>query len=192
MKKSNILIAVFAVIAMAASATKAGDIVDFDGKGGINGFTKSLAGVRAEMVPGAFNSDYARQQGQNFKELTRYYLAQAKIKEVVASYYRVNNNEAAAVALSSKDVRIGADDGVVYVVRSGEVVKINDLALATAIVDIVQPQGQQKIAGFVAGAAYVTGCMLSDSCWGAVGDGVSSVSESVYGYIYSHHGNYPG
>lgn len=192
MKKSNILIAVFAVIVAAVSAAKAGDIVDFDGKGGVSGFSVSLAGVRAEMVSGAFNSDYAKQQGQNFKELTRYYLAQAKIKEAVASYYRVNNNEAAAAALSSKDVRIGADGGVVYVVRSNEVVKINDPALATTIVNIVQPQGQQKIAGFVAGAAYVTGCMLSDSCWGAVGDGVSAVSEAVSEYVYSHHGNYPG
>ena len=124
--------------------------------------------------------------------LARIYLAQARIKEVVAEYYRVNNNEAAAAALSSKDVRITATGGVAYVVGSGKVGKIEDSALAGTITEIIQPKGQQKSAASViaaaaadsavtgnviAGGALLIGCMVSDPCWNAVGDGVSDASE---------------
>ena len=132
---------------------------------------------------------------ESFNDLTRYYLAQAKIKEVAAEYYRTNNNEAAAAALDAKDVRIAAAGGAVYIVRSGKVAKIEDPTLAGAITEIVQSQGQHKsaasvanviaagaansavVANVVTGAVAIITCMTYDPCWNAVGDGVSDVSE---------------
>ncbi len=131
-------------------------------------------------------------KGTEEETLARTYLAQTRIKEIVAEYYTANNNEAAAAALASKDVRIAATGGVVYVVDSGKVAKIEDSALAGTITEIIQPRGQQKSAASViaaaaadsavtgnviAGGALLIGCMVSDPCWNAVGDGVSDASE---------------
>lgn len=198
MKKTNILIAAFAVIVAAASVAKAGDIIDFDGRTGSKALTREITfeGQRGLEIPMPSNPDMLKSiGGESFGEFARYYLSQARIKKTVAEYYRLNNNETAAAALMSKDVRIAATGGVVYIVHPGEVVKLEAPALARAITKIVQPRGQQKSAATVAnaiaagaassavaanvitgGVAIIT-CMTYDPCWNAVGDGVSAVSQ---------------
>jgi hypothetical protein len=196
-KTTSILIAMFAVMA-AASTAKAGDIVDFDGRTGPKALTREITfeGQSGLEIPMPSNPDMLKSiSGESFGEFARYYLAQAKIKKTVAEYYRLNNNEGAAAALMSKDVRIAATGGVVYIVHPGEVAKLEAPELARAITKIVQPRGQQKSAATVAnviaagaassavaanvitgGVAIIT-CMTYDPCWNAVGDGVSAISQ---------------
>jgi len=186
MKKINMLIAVFAVIA-AASAAKAGDFgMSYDGKRSV-GFSlsemKGQTGLET-LLPEDTTTGYAVSpeagspdlfkslDTESFKGLAGYYKAQKKIKDAVAEYYKANSNGAAAAALAPKSVRIAAKNGVVYVVSPGEVTKLNDIALAGTIKEIAQAQAELKIADLAAGSALVIGCMTNDKCWEGVGAGV--------------------
>lgn len=195
---NKILVMVLAVLA-AASMAKAEQItVDFDGKAGMNGVESEMFFGRqsALVVPMPENTNMIKSvDGISFPEFARYYLAQAKIKEAVAAYYRANNNEAAAAALASRYVRVAAADGAVYVLQHGKAERIDSPELAEAVAKLVHQNGQKRSAATVAnaiaaGAAssavaanVITGsvaiitCMTYDPCWNAVGDGVSAISE---------------
>ena len=109
-----------------------------------------------------------------------YYASQDKIKKIVSKYYADKGDNKLAKKVLDKDIRIMADDFTVHIIKSGNDVKINNVKLAIAIGKIVKSKSQQKIAGFVAGATFVAGCMLNDDCWDVVGDGVSAVSEWIH------------
>jgi hypothetical protein len=208
MKKSNMLIAVFAVLA-AASVAKAEEIkIDFDGgnKGLQPQSMHSIFAAAHNIVPaGTLKADaetnkrllggsgdpccddptilcYAPCEPEqtrsakpaDFKALARYYLAQKKIKEAVSEYYYAAGDNAAAVRLADKGVRVAAGNGVVYLVRSGSQEQIFDAALAARVEAIVRPEGQQK---FHPGLVIIGACMMDNDCWEAVGDGVSAISE---------------
>ena len=119
------------------------------------------------------------------RELSRYYMAQEKIKAVVAGYYTANGNNKAAASLADKGVRVAASNGVVFIIRSGSQEQIADYGLAEKVEAIVHPNGNEKILPIIAGATFVATCMSNDNCWGAVGDGVSSASAAASQIYYS-------
>ncbi len=119
------------------------------------------------------------------RELAGYYMAQGKIKAVVAEYFTANGNHEAAASLADKRIRVAAANGVVFINRSGSQEQIADSRLAAKVEAIVHPNGQEKILPFIAGATFVAGCMTNDDCWGAVGDGVSSASEAASQIYYT-------
>lgn len=179
MKKIKMLVAVFAAVIAAAPAAKAeGPSIDFDGKKSAGGFAVSLAGVRAEMVPGAGGSaEYIKQQGKNFRELSRAYVAQGRIKKAAVAYYISKNDMAAAAAFGAKDARIAAENGVAYLVSAEKVSRIEDPELAGRIIELMRPEAQNKLIDPLTGALIIVGCMQDEACWNAVGDGVSAVSQ---------------
>ncbi|MCK5356926.1 MAG: hypothetical protein KAJ48_00890, partial [Elusimicrobiales bacterium] len=123
------------------------------------------------------SDSYKLLDSRSIKKLQRYYLAQDKIREIVSNYYKSKGDDKSAKKVLNKDVKIMADDFTVYVIKSEVEEKINNVKLAMTIGKVVGFQSQQKLAGIAAGATFIAGCMLSDDCWNAVGDGVSAVSE---------------
>lgn len=119
------------------------------------------------------------------RELSRYYMAQEKIKGVVAEYYTANGNNKAAASLADKGVRVSAGNGVVFVIRSGSQEQISDHNLAEKVEAMVHPNGKEKLLPIIAGATFVATCMSNDNCWNAVGDGVSSASAAASEIYYS-------
>lgn len=111
---------------------------------------------------------------KDFKTLARYYVAQRKMKALVAEYYLSVGDRVSAESLKSEKVRVAAEAGVVYVLGQGRQEKIFDRGLAARLETMVRPEGQQKIHP---GLIIIGGCMMDDACWEAVGDGVSAVSE---------------
>lgn len=147
----------------------------------------------ASLIKAATNNVTARKALQPAKsyeqaaarELAGHYMAQGKIKAVVAEYYTASGNHEAAASLSDKGVRVAVGNGIVFINRAGSQDQINDHLLAAKIEAIVHPDGKEKILPFIAGATFVAGCMTNDDCWNAVGDGVSSASESASQIYYS-------
>lgn len=147
----------------------------------------------ASLIKAATNNVTARKSLQPAKsyeqaaarELVAYYLAQEKIKAVVSAYYITKGNNEAVASLADKGVRVAADNGIVFINRSGSQEQIADYRLAAKIEAIVHPNGKEKILPFIAGATFVGTCMSTDSCWNAVGDGVSSASEAASQIYYS-------
>jgi len=123
------------------------------------------------------NSWKAAPTPESFKGLARYYAAQGKIKKAAAEHFTARNQLGMAAAFSAKEARVAAEKGAVYLVASGKAVKVDDAELAGAIIEIVRPQPQTRFIDPLTGAIIIVGCMEDDACWGAVGDGVSAVSE---------------
>ncbi len=111
---------------------------------------------------------------KDFKTLARYYVAQRKMKALVAEYYLSAGDSVSAENLKSEKARVAAEAGVVYVFGQGRQEKIFDRGLAARLEAIVRPEGQQKIHP---GLVIIGACMMDDDCWEAVGDGVSAISE---------------
>ena len=114
---------------------------------------------------------------ESFKGLARYYVAQEKIKKAATAHFNARNDMAMAAAFSAKEARVTAEKGTVYLVASGKVVKLDDAELAGTIIELVRPQPQARFIDPLTGAILIVSCMEDDDCWGAVGDGVSAVSE---------------
>lgn len=184
MKKSSILIAVIALSA-AVSAVKAEEIkVDFDGTGRSSPKTAHeifAAGIHMVPVPAVQTESVrtAHPAGVNgsFAELARYFLAQEKIKALMTDYYLARGDSASAASVGDKKVRVAAGEGVVYVFGPGSRKLIYDAELASRVIGIVSPAGQQKF--LHPGVLIIVHCMYNDPCWDAVGDGVSAISEWV-------------
>jgi len=200
MKKSNMLIAVFAVLA-AASVAKAGEFKAEDGMRELNVFARP--GLEAPAVadkkinweggntccgmpigphdlcmmvcPFPDPLENGGLEPAVFSELLRYRVAQEEIKKAVAEHYNAIGDQSSALALADKNVRVVAERGSVLLFKGGSQERIADRALAARVNAIVHPEGQQKIV--MEGTAIIIGCMSSKDCWDAVGDGVSAVSE---------------
>lgn len=207
MKKINMLIAVFAVMA-AASVARAGEVIDFDGKkssvgeygftaGNPAGLTINCAGIdyQVSAMPiacGGGLSEWIQAEivdapardaaGVDKTMLGRVYQAQPGIREVLADHFRKNNGGFSALLLAEKNLRVIADDKAVYLVSDKVTVKMDNPELAARVYEVIYPsQKNRKIPAnkLLIEAAIVgaIGCMTSDDCWGAIGDGVSGVAE---------------
>ena len=199
MKKSNILIAVFAVAMAAASAAKAGEIVDFDGKSRtpsmpaifvvgqsyaqVSDLAQAAVPTASATVPvlGGNNVDQAV-----FKVLAAYYAAQPRIKTLVSGYYLGKGDAAGAANLAGKSVRVLASADSVVVINDGRLERIDDSALAVKVADLALPSIQRKgvVDLIVAGAAIIDAA-TNNATWNAVGDAVSNATEALTSHNYN-------
>jgi len=192
MKKSNILIAVFAVIAAASSAHAQVQIVDFDGKlkpqsmHDIFATSHQLVPAGADTITPVPVPNISTEMPQPLHNaLAAYYVAQPKIKTLVAGYYLGKGNAVAAARLSDKATRVLAANGSVFVIRDGHRERIDDSALAASVEAAAYPNGQQKLLGLIVGGAELIDAATNNAAWNAVGDGVSSVSEAASEIYYT-------
>lgn len=139
----------------------------------------------AVEIPGrrAFMEMSAEQK----KQLTIYYMLQGDLKKaVIARSAEYNFTPEIVAFVSDVKTKVLYDSRKVYITNGRMLLVINDDNLIAAT------KGQQKSAASViaaaaadsavtgnviAGGALLIGCMVSDPCWNAVGDGVSDASE---------------
>lgn len=200
MKK--ILIAAFAVLA-AASAAGAGEIkVNFDGDNGgfgqsfvESGFywvsvaTVSCGGVEypANDFPlscggpsfpfGAIEESVLRgdklTEGADAGMLARIYIAQPELKEALAEYFKAAGDEVNAGLAEKKQVRVMADRNAVYLAWNAGSVKIDNPALAGRVYSILYPAAAAR-------QLPENKLLVEAAIVGAIGDGVSAVSEWLH------------
>ena len=192
MKKSNILIAVLAVIAAASSTHAQVQVVDFDGKlkpqsmHDIFATSHQLVPTGADTITPVPVPNISTEMPQPLHNaLAAYYVAQPKIKTLVAGYYLGKGNAVAAARLSDKATRVLAANGSVFVIRDGHRERIDDSALAASVEAAAYPNGQQKLLGLIVGGAELIDAATNNAAWNAVGDGVSSVSEAASEIYYT-------
>ena len=193
MKKSNILIAAVAVMTSAASAAQAQVNINFDGKlkpqsmHDIFANSHQLIPAGADTITPVPVPTISNKMPQALHNaLAAYYVAQPKIKALVAGYYLGKGNAAAAARLSDKTTRVLVANGSVVVIRDGRREWIGDPALAASVEAAAYPNGQQKAWwGLIVGGAGLTDAATNDAAWNAVGDGVSSVSEAASEIYYT-------
>ncbi len=189
MKKTSILIAMFAVILSTASTSIAAELVDFDGSKGLKpqslhdifvnahpmGIIEAdtiapvpVSTVSNEVSPAAYNM------------LAAYYVAQPKIKTLVAGYCLAKENSDAVDKLSDKSTRILAANGSVVIIRDGRQEWIKDAALAAKVESVAFPISQQKnLATIVVVGTELLNAATNNAIWDAVGDAVSNISEAM-------------
>jgi hypothetical protein len=121
-----------------------------------------------------------------YNALAAYYVAQPKIKMLVAGYYLGRGDAAAAARLSDKKTRVLAADGRVVVIRDGRQERRDDAALAGRVEAIALPGGQQKaLLTIITVGAELIDAATNNAAWDAVGDAVSSASEAITHYYYT-------
>lgn len=193
MKKSNILIAVFSVIVMAASVVKAQEFkIDFDGALKPQTMHDIFANSHQFIPAGAdtitpvpvLTIDNERPQ-RLYNALAAYYIAQPKIKALVVGYYLGKGNAAAAAKLSDKTTRVLTANGSVFVIHNGRQELIEDPALAASVEATAYPNGQQKLWGLIVGGAELIDAATNDAAWNAVGDAVSAITEAATSNNYN-------
>ena len=121
-------------------------------------------------------------KGVDVEMLARAYVTQPKAKEILSRYFKETGDAVNAGLLEKKQVRVMADRKAVYLAWHGVSVKIDNPALAARVYAAIYPTaGNTQVPAnkLLVEAAVVgaIGCMTSDDCWGAIGDGVSAVSE---------------
>jgi len=195
-KMKKIGIAVFALMFVGVAYVGAQEIgIDFDGTNAIQNADEAISEMAFRNfdtdleLPKAVVSNVSEEKvvsnssslkSLDFRsiiELQKYYVSQDKIKKIVSKYYTDKGNNKLAKKVLDRDIRIMADDFTVHIIKSGNDTEINDAKLAMAIGKVMGSKPQQKIVTIIAGAAVIINCMTTDSCWDAVGDGVSAVSE---------------
>lgn len=113
--------------------------------------------------------------------MARVYLAQPELKKLLAAHFTAAGDVLKARLLAEKSVRLFADGKAVYIVQNKTVTRLEDPELAARAYAALSASGlgqvpQNKLL-IEAGIVGAIGCMTSDDCWGAVGDGVSAVSQ---------------
>lgn len=193
MKKTNILIAALAVMTT-ASVAQAQININFDGKlkpqsmhdifadnhhlvpAGADAITPVPVQAISNEMPKALHN-----------ALTAYYVAQPKIKALVAGYYLGKGNADAAARLSDKTTRVLAANGSVVVIRDDSQEWINDAALAARVEAIAFPNGQQKsVLGLIGAGGALINAATNNAAWNAVGDAVAAASEAVTHQYYTN------
>ena len=227
MKKINMLIAVFAVIAAASAARAEGNVVDFDGRartavseiipsvreygyfsgpgavgdqpqamvicGGKEYPANAIPMACGSELPEWIQADLLKAGGKDLNAdlLGRIYLAQPKLKEMLAAQFAEAGNENYSRLLAVKGVRAVSDGKAVYLAWDKTSVKIDNPALAArayaavypAVTSRLIPENKLLTEAAIVGAI---GCMTSNGCWGTIGDLVSAASQDIATHYYSN------
>lgn len=185
MKKTGILIAMFAMIAT-ATAAMAEISVDFDGKltpqsmHDIFANSHQLIPAGADAITPAPVPTSSNERPQALHNaLAAYYIAQPKIKTLVAGYYLAKGNAGAVERLSEKSTRILAANSGVVIIRDGCQEWIIDTALAAKVESITFPDQQKALMEIAVTGWALLEAATNDTIWDAVGDAVSNISEAV-------------
>jgi len=140
----------------------------------------SFGGNLESMVAGDAMSPYRSLDQATIKRLTGYYAAQDELRKIVLAYADTHKDASLDILTLVQDAKtkILYDDKGAYVVNGRKLIVLSNRNLVESVKTLSHPRNKAiGLDDALFGVALT--CASMDSCWGAIGDGVSHVSQWV-------------